>query len=81
MLLANHGYKQIDAGRIKAAMEDHGIERTVNSRDFRYFTDPNTNFNASGMCYILHCDKFFTTDQWEALMTPAKPDQSENETF
>ena len=81
MLLANHGYKQIDAGRIKAAMEDHGIERTVNSRDFRYFTDPSTNFNASGMCYILHSDKFFTTDQWDALMTPNPTDQPDNETF
>ena len=44
-------------------------------------TDPSTNFNASGMCYILHSDKFFTTDQWEALMTLNPTDQPDNETF
>jgi hypothetical protein len=77
MLLANHGYKQIDAGRINAAMEDHGIERTVNSRDFYYFTDRSTSFNTSGRCYIIHSDKFYTDTQWEALMTPEPQQQAE----
>lgn len=79
MLLANHGYKQIDAGRINAAMDDHGIERTVNSRDFYYFTDRSTSFNTSGRCYIIHSDKFYTDTQWEALMTPEPEPQQQAE--
>ena len=78
MLMNNHGYKQIDAGRIKAAMEDHGIERTVNSRDFKYNTDKDNSFNANGLCYIIHSDKFFSDDQWEAMLAPAEKDPDDN---
>lgn len=70
MLLNNHGYKMVDAGRIKAAMEDHGIERTVNARNFSYYADNNTSFNGNGLCYIIHSDMFYTPEQWEAMMSP-----------
>lgn len=80
LLLANHGYKQIDAGRIKAAMEDHGIERTVSARNFKYNTDTSTSFNANGLCYILHSDKFFSADQWDALINTDN-ESTENDSF
>ena len=70
LLLGNHGYKQIDAGRIKAAMEDHGIERTENSRDFTYYIDRQNYFNSSGLSYIIQSDTFYTNEQWEAMMAP-----------
>ena len=61
-------------------MEDHGIERTVSARNFKYNTDTSTSFNANGLCYILHSDKFFSADQWDALINTDN-ESTENNSF